>query len=90
VIALQGHLRDLDLIPKARRLTHSQGSVVPRHMVVCAIGIEFQRLLRPRYCNLCVCVLSRQIAHQADLFVFREFVVRMENTRRNERKGKGG
>jgi hypothetical protein len=57
-------------------------------MVVRAVGIEFQRLLGSRYRNLCVCIFSRQIADQADFFVFREFVARVQNARLNGGDGK--
>ena len=90
VIALQRHFRDLNLVAKSRRLTHRQGPIVPRHMVIRAVGIEFQRLLRTWYCHFRVRVFSRQVAHQTDFFVFREFVARVQNASLRKRDGKGG
>jgi hypothetical protein len=59
-------------------------------MVVCAVGIELEGLLRSWYRYFCVRVLSRQIAHQTDFFVFGEFVARVQNACVNEGNEKGG
>ena len=92
VVALKTHLRDLNFVAKARCLPHGQGPIVPGHVIVRAVGIELQRLLRSRYRHFCVRILRRQIAHETDLFVLGQFVRRVDDTRsgqRDEKKSAG-
>ena len=89
VIAFKRHFCDLNFIAKPRRLTHGQRAIVPRHMVVRAVAVEIERLLRPRYGHFCIRVFRRQAAHQFDLFVFGQFVAGVQNAGIQKRNADG-
>jgi hypothetical protein len=58
-------------------------------MVVRAVAVEIERLLRSRYRHFCVRVLSRQAANQFDFLVFGKFIGRVQNACIQEWDGNG-